>query len=54
MHRARPGTIGHWMKDSLCLAGIKTEVITAHTTKGAPSWAAAKNVPIGDILRAAN
>ena len=55
IHRAKPGTIGHWIKDTLRLAGIDTEVFSAHSTRGAStSWAAARGVPIGDILRAAN
>ena len=55
IRRAKPGTIGHWIKDTLRLAGIDTEVFSAHSTRGAStSWAAARGVPIGDILRAAN
>jgi len=53
--RAKPGTIGHWIKDVLQLAGVNTEVFSAHSTRSAStSWAASKGVPINDILKAAN
>ena len=46
--------VGHWIKDSLQLAGINTEVFTAHSTRGASTTCAAtRGVPIGDILKAA-
>ena len=55
IRRAKPGTIGHWIKDTLRLAGINTEVFSAHSTRGAStSWAATRGVLIGDILRATN
>ena len=54
-HRARPGTIGHWIKDVLQLAGIDTESFSAHSTRSAStSYAASKGVSISDILKAAN
>jgi len=54
-HRARPGTIGHWIKDVLQLVGINTESFSAHSTRSASiSYAASKGVPISDILKAAN
>ena len=53
--KVKPGTIGHWIKDTLRLAGINTEVFSAQSIRGAStSWAATRGVPIGDILRAAN
>ena len=53
--QARPGIIGHWIKDVLRMAGVDTEVFSAHSTRSAStSWATAKGVPINDILRAAN
>ena len=55
IHRAKPGTIGHWIKDTLRLAGVNTEAFSAHSTRSAStSHAATKGVPICDILRAAN
>ena len=37
------------------MAGVDTEVFSAHSTRSASTlWAAAKGVPINDILRAAN
>ena len=52
IHRDKPGTIGHWIKDTLRLAGIDTEVFSAHSTRGAStSWVAARGVPIGNVLR---
>jgi len=54
-HRARPGTIGHWIKDVLQLAGINTQTFSAHSTRSASaSLAASKGVPISDILKTAN
>jgi len=39
IHRAGPGTIGHWIKDTLRLAGIDTEVFPSHaTTEGVPHF----------------
>ena len=53
--KAKPGTIGHWIKDVLRMAGVDTEVFSAHSTRSAStSWAASKGVPINDILQAAN
>ena len=53
--QAKPGTIGHWIKDILHEAGVNTEVFLAHSRRSAStSWAASKGVPISDILRAAN
>ena len=55
MCSAKSGTIGHWIKDTLQLAGISTEVFSAHSIRGpSTSWAATRDIPIGDILRAAN
>jgi len=55
IRQARPGTIGHWIKDILGAAGINTDVYSAHSTRSAStSWAASKGVPINDILKAAN
>ena len=55
IRRAKPGTISHWVKDTLRLAGINTEVFSAHSTRGvSTSWTATRGVLIGDILRAAN
>jgi len=48
----RPGTLGHWIKDSL---GIDTTQFTVHSTWGAnSSRARARGVPIADILKVAN
>ena len=53
--QARPGTIGYWIKDILHRAGVDTEVFSAHSTRSSStSWAAAKGVPINDIMQAAN
>ena len=53
--QARPGTIGRWIKDILHTAGVDTEVFLVHLTRSAStSWAAAKGVPINDIMQAAN
>ena len=53
--QARPGTIGHWIKDVLLMAGVDTETFSAHSTRSAStSWAAAKGIQINDILKAAN
>ena len=53
--RARPATIGHWIKDTLKAAGVDTEKFTAHSTRSAStSHASMKGVPIADILKVAN
>ena len=52
--RAKPSTIGHWIKDVLHMAGVDTEVFSAHPTSASTSWAASKGIPINDILKAAN
>ena len=53
--RARPGTLGHWIKHSLGKAGIDTEQFTAHSTRSASSSRArAKGVPVAEILKVAN
>ena len=53
--QARPGTIGYWIKDTLHMAGVDTEVFSAHSTRSvSTSWAAAKGIPINDILKATN
>ena len=55
IHRAKPGTIGHWIKDILSLAGVDTDNFSAHSTRSAStSHAATRGVPISDILKAAN
>ena len=54
-YRARPGTIGHWIKNILCLAGIDTEIFSAYSTRSAStSWATARGVPVSDILKASH
>ena len=46
--KAKPG---HWIKDVLLMAGVNTEVFSAHSTRSAStSWAASKGVPINDII----
>ena len=53
--RARPGTLGHWIKDCLGKAGVDTERFTAHSTRSASSsQARARGVPIAEILKVAN
>jgi len=53
--RARPATIGHWIKDTLKLAGVDTERLTVHSTTGAStSQAMARGVPIAEILKVEN
>lgn len=53
--KTKPGTIGHWIKDILQMAGVNTEVFSTHSTRSAStSWAASKGVLINDILKAAN
>ena len=53
--RARPGTLGHWIKDCLGKAGVDTERFTAHSTRSASSSRArARGVPIAEILKMAN
>ena len=55
LRRARPGNLGHWIKDSLRRAGIDTEQFTAHSTRSASSSRArAKGVPVAEILKVAN
>ena len=55
IHRAKPGTIGHWIKDTLGRAGVDTETFSAHSTRSAStSHAATREVPVCDILKAAN
>ena len=50
--RARPGTLGHWIKDC---SGVDTKRFTAHSTKSASSSRArARGVPIAEILKMAN
>ena len=47
--------IGHWIKDTLKVAGVDTERFTAHSTRGAStSRALARGVPIAEILKVAN
>jgi len=54
-HRAKPGTIGHWIKDALWLVEINAEVLSAQSTRvTSTSYAAVKGVPISDILKAPN
>ena len=54
IHRAKPGTIGHWIKDTLSKAGVDTETFSAHSTRSAStSHAATRGVPVCDILKAA-
>jgi len=44
--RAHPATIGHWIMDTLKLAGVDTERLTVHSTTGAStSQALARGVP---------
>ena len=31
--QARSGTIGHWIKDALRMAGVDTEVFSTHSTR---------------------
>ena len=51
----KPGMKGRWIKDALHMAGVNTEVFSDHSTRSAStSWAAAKGIPINDILKAAN
>ena len=53
--RARPATLGHWIKDSLRSAGVDTKRFSAHSTRGAStSHAKMKGVPVTDILKVAN
>jgi len=53
--RARPATLGHWIKDTLKLAGVDTERYTAHSTRSAStSQARRKGVLMSDILKVAN
>ena len=53
--RARPATIGHWIKDTLRAAGVDTERFPAHSTRSAStSQASMKGVPIAEIVKAAN
>ena len=53
--RARPATLGHWIKDSLSSAGVDTGRFTAHSTRSAStSQAKMKGVPVTDILKVAN
>ena len=50
--QARPG---HWIKDALRMAGVDTEMFSAHSTWSAStSRLAVKGVPINNILKAAN
>ena len=53
--RARPATLGHWIKDSLRSVGVDTERFSARSTRGAStSHAKMKGVPVTDILKVAN
>ncbi|XP_065918235.1 uncharacterized protein [Dysidea avara] len=53
--RARPATLGHWIKDTLKTAGVDTERYTAHSTRSAStSQARRKGVLVSDILKVAN
>ena len=53
--RARPGTLGQWIKDCLGRAGVDTGKFTAHSTRSASSsQARARGVPIAEILKVAN
>ena len=53
--RARPATLGHWIKDTPKIAGEDTERFTAHSIRSAStSQAQMKGVPITDILKVAN
>lgn len=53
--RARPGTLGRWIKDTLKQAGIDTDTFSAHSTRGSStSYAHTKGVPINEILKVAN
>ena len=36
------------------MAGVDTEMFSAHSTSTSTSWVAAKGVPINDILKTAN
>ena len=53
--RTKPGTLGHWIKDTLKQAGINTDHFSAHSTRSSStSHAHAKGVPINEILKVAN
>ena len=55
IHRAKPGTISHWIKATLGRAGVDTKTFSAHSTRSAStSHAATRGVPVCDILKAAN
>ena len=48
-------TIGHWIKNVMKLAGIDTNIFSAHSTCGAAtSKAKSVGLPVAEILRAAN
>ena len=50
--RAKPGTLGHWIKDTLKQVGIATDHFLAHSTRSSgTSHAHAKGVPINEILK---
>ena len=52
---ARPGTLGHYIKDILKKSGINTDQFSAHSTRSAStSQACAKGVPMSEILKVAN
>ena len=51
----KPVTSGHWLKRVMKLAGINTEVYSAHSNRGVPtSKVKAEEVPMLEILKAAN
>ena len=48
--RARPATLGHWIKDTLKAAGVDTERYTVYSTRSAStSQARRKGVLVSDI-----
>ena len=53
--RAHPGTVDHWMKESLRKVGIVTDQFIEHSTwSTCSSRARANGVPITEILKVAN
>ena len=53
--KAKPGTLGRWIKDTLEQAGIDTDHFLAHSTRSSStSHVHAKCVPINKILKVAN
>jgi len=55
IRRARPGNLGHWIKDTLKQVGIDTDAFSAHSTRGSSiSYAHSQRVPINEILKVAN